>query len=156
MVESGVQELMQFLQLHANEIHVREEINGKWGNYTLAELPGNKAMMHMAQFIEEGRRPLILKAEDIQVQARLTQLEDLVAGALQLAADFAQSEGSDHRLWVIDQMILKLLGEETYRRWIASYENCPDCVGRGVIDGDRCPACDGSGKPYQWDRGSAP
>lgn len=57
--------------------------------------------------------------------------------ALDIAWQYGQIDGSHHRLWVIDQMVRALLGEE-YKKWVEAYET-PD--GQDY---------------YEWDTGIAP
>ena len=46
------------------------------------------------------------------------QLEKLVQDAINLAIRYGQTDGSEHRLWVIDQMVRILAGDK-YDRIIA-------------------------------------
>lgn len=58
--------------------------------------------------------------------------------ALDFAWCYGQIDGAYHRLWVIDQMVRALLGEEEYKKWVERYE-APD------------------GEDYwEWDIGIAP
>ena len=63
--------------------------------------------------------------------------DERIEKALGFAWSYGQIEGSHHRLWVIDQMVRALLGEE-YIKWVEAYET-PD------------------GEDYwEWDTGIAP
>ena len=55
--------------------------------------------------------------------------------ALDLACRYAQIDGGHHKMWVIDQMVRVLLGDE-YGKWVKEYEG---------PDGE-----------YSWDVGIAP
>ena len=61
------------------------------------------------------------------------KLQQRIDKALEIAYQYAQIDGSHHRLWVIDQMLRELLGDK-YKSWIKKYE-----------EGD-----------YKWDIGIAP
>lgn len=50
--------------------------------------------------------------------------DERIKEALSLAWQYGQIDGSHHRLWVIDQMVRALLGEE-YSKWVEAYET-PD------------------------------
>ena len=52
-------------------------------------------------------------------------MEERIKNALNYAWSFGQIDGSHHRLWVIDQMVRALLGEEEYEKWVKAYE-APD------------------------------
>lgn len=77
-----------------------------------------------------------------QIRNLKKQLEtiraDTIKDALDIAWSYGQIDGSHHRLWVIDQMVRALLGEEDYKKWVEKYET-PD------------------GEDYwEWDVGIAP
>jgi len=60
--------------------------------------------------------------------------------ALDKAYDFGQIDGSHHRLWVIDQMVRDLCGDEdVYKQWVAKFEEPLE-----------------NGDYYEWDCGIAP
>lgn len=60
-----------------------------------------------------------------------------ITNALDVAFDYGQIDGAHHRIWVIDQMVRELLGnEENYKKWVANYE--------------------GNDGEYEWDTGIAP
>ena len=46
--------------------------------------------------------------------------------ALSYAWSYGQIDGSHHKMWVIDQMVRALLGEEEYKEWVKNYET-PTC-----------------------------
>lgn len=58
--------------------------------------------------------------------------------AVKIAWQYGQIDGSHHKMWVIDQMIRVLLGEDKYGKFIESYE---------TPDGEDY---------YTWDIGIAP
>lgn len=65
--------------------------------------------------------------------------DERVKKALEIAYDYGQIDGAHHRLWVIDQMVRALLGDDEYQKWVETYE---------------MPEEDGEG--YKWDCGIAP
>ncbi len=54
-------EVINKIENNADEIYVREEINGKWGSYSLTELPAKLAIKHALRFIK--RRISLYKKE---------------------------------------------------------------------------------------------
>lgn len=58
-----------------------------------------------------------------------------IKNAIDVATQFAQIDGAHHKMWVIDQMVRKLLGAEEYKVFVKEYES----------DGE-----------YSWDTGVAP
>ena len=58
--------------------------------------------------------------------------------AVKIAWQYAQYDGSHHKMWVIDQMVRVLLGETEYRNFIDAYQ---------TPDGEDY---------YTWDMGIAP
>lgn len=45
--------------------------------------------------------------------------QERIDAALGIAYTFAQVDGAHHKMWVIDQMIRKLLGSnKAYKRWV--------------------------------------
>ena len=67
-------------------------------------------------------------------------IDERIEKALEIAWDYGQIDGSHHRLWVIDQMVRVLCGnEEEYKKWVKKYEE-------PLEDGDY----------YSWDKGIAP
>ena len=65
--------------------------------------------------------------------------QEKIDAALELAGSFGGIDGGHHKMWVIDQMVLALVGPENYDKWIANY-------------------CNGEDGPetWEWDRGIAP
>lgn len=49
--QEGVDWLDYFVRF-AGEIFVREQVDGKWGSYSLAELPGSLAFAHAKRLAE--------------------------------------------------------------------------------------------------------
>lgn len=67
-------------------------------------------------------------------------MKENIEKALDIAWRYAQIDGDHHKMWVIDQMVRVLCGNnEEYGKWIAAYEAPLD-------DGDY----------YIWDKGIAP
>lgn len=58
-----------------------------------------------------------------------------IADACDIAYGLGGIEGDHHRMWVIDQMLRALLGDEAYNDWVKAYEESGD---------------------YKWDTGIAP
>lgn len=56
VVPANAAELMaQFIEEHAAEIIVREQIDGRWGSYALTELPPKLAIRHAMRFLIQHR-----------------------------------------------------------------------------------------------------
>lgn len=53
----SLDELCDYIVKYADDIYVREQINGKWGSYSLTEMPTILALKHSMRFIKEGRVP---------------------------------------------------------------------------------------------------
>ena len=64
--------------------------------------------------------------------------DDKIKKALAIARDLGGIDGGHHKMWVIDQMIRVLTGDD-YNKWVEDY-------------------CDGEDGPdtYEWDEGIAP
>lgn len=76
---------------------------------------------------------------------REIELEQRINEALKIAFNYAQTDGSHHKTWVIDQMIRKLLGKD-YESWVAKY-----------MFGDKNPVeAVQTEEYYNWDIGVAP
>lgn len=70
--------------------------------------------------------------------ARLADLEERIRAALQVIVNYGCVDGAHHKMWVIDQAMRSLTGEQ-YEAFVSSYcngENGPDT--------------------YEWDTGIAP
>jgi hypothetical protein len=52
-------------------------------------------------------------------------MEERIKNALSYAWSYGQIDGGHHKMWVIDQMVRTLLGNEEYEEWVKSYET-PD------------------------------
>lgn len=48
--------------------------------------------------------------------------DERIKKALELAWSYGQIDGEHHKMWVIDQMVRALLGEETYQEFVEAYE----------------------------------
>ena len=67
-------------------------------------------------------------------------LEENIETALNIAWSYGQTDGANHKMWVIDQMVKALCGDnKKYGEWIAAYES-------PLSDGDY----------YVWNKGIAP
>lgn len=67
-------------------------------------------------------------------------MEERIKKALSIAWSYGQTDGSHHKMWVIDQMVRTLCGnKEEYEKWIKAYTTPLD-------DGDY----------YTWDTGITP
>ena len=67
-------------------------------------------------------------------------IERNIETALNLAWSYAQIDGDHHKMWVIDQMVRTLCGnEEEYEKWVEAYET-PN----------------GSDEHYKWHTGITP
>jgi len=54
-------DMIEYCLEHPDCIYIREQVDGKWGSFSLAELPLKLRAKWMARWIEEGRVPLKLK-----------------------------------------------------------------------------------------------
>lgn len=54
-------DLARYIEENADMIFVREEVGGKWGSFSLKELPIELAMKHKQRFLDEGRVPHMVK-----------------------------------------------------------------------------------------------
>jgi len=62
-----IEELCDYITKYADGIIVREQIAGKWGSYSLTELPANLAIKNALFFIKEGRVPhRLLSKEEVE------------------------------------------------------------------------------------------
>lgn len=68
----------------------------------------------------------------------MTDLQDKIDAALEIAYQCGQFDGGHHKMWVIDQIVRELTGEG-YEQWVIDY----------------CNGEDGPGT-YSWDEGIAP
>jgi hypothetical protein len=58
-------------------------------------------------------------------------LETKINSALDVIEAFGSTEGTEHKQWVIDQVVRKLLGEEAYEVWKENFgwdEECQERV----------------------------
>lgn len=70
----------------------------------------------------------------------LNNADERIKKALRIAWSFGQIDGDHHKMWVIDQMVRELCGnEEEYKKWVDIYE-----------------APVGYEDYYKWDAGVAP
>lgn len=67
-------------------------------------------------------------------------IEERIEKALKIAWSFGQIDGDHHKMWVIDQMVRELCGnDEEYKKWVDVYE--------APVGYEDC---------YKWDTGIAP
>ena len=68
----------------------------------------------------------------------IQEQEKQISAALDLAFEYAQIDGGHHKMWVIDQMVRKLTGNN-YKEWVDNYEYDEETE-----------------EEYDWDTGIAP
>lgn len=51
--------------------------------------------------------------------------EDRITSALDIAAEYGQTDGEHHKAWVIDRMVRALTGPD-YDRWVSEWEEPED------------------------------
>lgn len=56
-IPNSLDELCDYIVKYADDIYVREQIDGKWGSYSLVELPTKVALKLVMKWIKEGRVP---------------------------------------------------------------------------------------------------
>lgn len=62
---TSLDELCDYIVKYADDIYIREQIDEKWGSYTLTEIPTKLALKHAMIFIKEGRVPhRIIRSEE--------------------------------------------------------------------------------------------
>lgn len=70
-------------------------------------------------------------------------MESRIEKALNIAWEYGQIDGGHHKMWVIDQMVRALCGDnDVYEKWVKEYEHS---------DED-----DDYDDYYEWDVGIAP
>ena len=66
--------------------------------------------------------------------------EEKIKKCLEIAWTYATIDGDSHKMWVIDQMVRALCGnEEEYEKWVKAYETALN-----------------NGEFYKWNTGVAP
>ncbi len=81
------------------------------------------------------------------------EIEARIQDALMTAINYGQIDGAHHKMWVIDQMVQKLLGSE---------KNYNDFVDRYMYGDDEGNLPEGFNRDeaedaeYEWDQGIAP
>jgi len=66
MKEEDIQtadDLLSYILEFQDVIYVREQVNGKWGSFSLEELPDDLRQNHVNRFLDEGRIPFRLKRD---------------------------------------------------------------------------------------------
>lgn len=62
---TSLDELCDYIVKYADDIYVREQIDERWGSYSLTEMPTKLALKHVMRFIKEGRIPhRIIRSEE--------------------------------------------------------------------------------------------
>lgn len=56
-------DLARYIEENADIIYVRENIDGRWGSFSLKELPIDLALKHKQRFLDEDRIPAVVKRE---------------------------------------------------------------------------------------------
>ncbi len=56
-IPESLEALCDYIVKYADVIYVREQIDGKWGSYSLTEIPAKLALKWAMTFIKEGRIP---------------------------------------------------------------------------------------------------
>lgn len=79
-----------------------------------------------------------MNSKEITKNIDRDELETRVQKALEVAFEYSQFDGSNHKAWAIDQMVRVLTGKD-YKSWVANYE----------FD-------EKNQEEYEWDTGTAP
>lgn len=83
----------------------------------------------------------------------------LIDSALRIAFDYAGFDGSHHKQWCIDQMIIALCGgedTESYVNFVDSYENPEENDDEFIDSDDEEEGSYTMGSIYEWDKGIEP
>lgn len=56
-IPESLEALCDYIIKYADNIYIREQIDGKWGSYSLTEIPTKLALKWAMIFIKEGRIP---------------------------------------------------------------------------------------------------
>lgn len=59
--EFKLKQLCAYCDEYADYIYVRDNFEGKWGNYPLSKLPADVAVIHVLRWLSEGVFPHRLK-----------------------------------------------------------------------------------------------
>ena len=54
-------DLGRYIEENADIIFVREKIGGRWGSFSLKDLPIALALKHKQIFLDEGQLPVVMK-----------------------------------------------------------------------------------------------
>lgn len=107
-------------------------------------------MTHVSEAVERVREDLAdarseerdiarVYVNDLRaILAEIARLTEQVRVAREIARDYGSIDGSHHKMWVIDQMVRALTGDD-YAAWVAEHN-----------DGEDGP------DTYEWDEGIAP
>lgn len=67
----SIEDLCGYIVQYAGSIFVRENVDGKWDAYSLAELPATIALKHALGWVRDGRIPVrVLSDEEVEANAR--------------------------------------------------------------------------------------
>lgn len=101
-----------------------------------------ETMQHWIEYEKQNKDKINKADELIEIQETVLNLikeqDNKINDALNLAFEYAQIDGGHHKMWVIDQMVRKLTGND-YKEWIDTYEYDEE-----------------TGDEYDWDIGIAP
>jgi len=64
----------------------------------------------------EGGMELVIQ-NNIQLQAQINQIRRNNEAAMDILQTYGNIEGSDHRMWVIDQTLRALMGDDKYKNF---------------------------------------
>ena len=53
----SLDELCDYIVKYVDDIYVKEQINEKWGSYSLSEIPSRLAIKHVLKWVKEGIIP---------------------------------------------------------------------------------------------------
>lgn len=59
-------DLGRYIEENADIIYVREIIDGRWGSFSLKELPIDLALKHKQRFLDEDRLPAVVEREEVK------------------------------------------------------------------------------------------
>lgn len=80
MKETRAFAFVDYCTMFADQIYVREQVNGKWDSYSLAELPGHLALAHVRRLLFEGRDPVLVTGN--VAEGAMPELDQAVADAI--------------------------------------------------------------------------
>ena len=60
---TDLSDLATYIKEHKSTIAVRAQVDGKWGNFVLSDLPADQAIDEALRFIEDRRIPIKLMSD---------------------------------------------------------------------------------------------